>query len=316
MRDSFDSMCVWMFNMESIDCKVKCYLNLLNKIRKIINNLVNCSKIIENNSKVVDFDIISVRMKQLSDNRSESQTRVQQINEQLKCFWPKCGYSAKCPNELRTHTSIHSSEHKYKCGQCYYSTPSNANLLHHRRYVHSNVRSFVCPRSDCNQAFKTNSDLKRHELTHSSEKPFKCDECGQRFKSNGYLPKHKRFVHSKVRQFVCRINDCNKRFKTKSQLNSHTQIHSSEKPFKCTECDKRFKRLQNLNGHKLIHSELKQFKCNYNNCGKRFRLKSDLTKHIDRHNGIKRYKCFHNNCDKSFVTSTELKSHINNKHKN
>ena len=86
---------------------------------------MNCSKIIKNNSKVVDFKSINVCLKQLSDNRSESQTRVQQISEQLKCFWPKCGYSAKYQYILNKHMALHLDEKKYKCDQCNYSSRNN-----------------------------------------------------------------------------------------------------------------------------------------------------------------------------------------------
>ena len=126
-----------MFNMESIDCKVKCYLNLFNKIRNINNNLVKYSKIIENSSIGVDFEFIKVRLKKLSQR---SQTRVQQTDKQFKCFWPKCGYSSTQQYILNKHISVHSSEHKYKCDQCCYSSKTYSNLLRHKLNVHSNDR--------------------------------------------------------------------------------------------------------------------------------------------------------------------------------
>ena len=93
-----------MFNMESIDCKVKCYLNLFNKIRKINNNLLKYSKTIERDSIIRDFKCINVRLKPIYDNMSEKRRRVQQIdnrlNKNFKCFWPKCGFSAKVSRDF------------------------------------------------------------------------------------------------------------------------------------------------------------------------------------------------------------------------
>ena len=126
----------------------------------------------------------------------------------------------------------------------------------------------------CKYSAKHICDLNRHISRHLHKRQFVCNQCNKDFNHLTSLNDHKRYIHSNVRQFVCRITNCQKKFKTNKDLNHHKRIHSSEKPFKCTECDKRFKRSQHLKDHKLIHSEIKPFKCYVNDCGKRFGMKS------------------------------------------
>ena len=130
--------------------------------------------------------------------------------------------------------------------------------------------------------------MDRHISIHSNEYLFNCNYCDINFINNERLKEHKRLAHFTAKRFVCPQNDCNKRFKTKSHLNSHKRIHSSD-----------------IN---------KPFEFNVKDCGKRFTQKSVLNIHIDRHNGIKKHKCIHNNCHKSFITYAELKRHIRYSH--
>ena len=54
---------------------------------------------------------------------------------------------------------------------------SNASINQHKKYFHCNIRPFECPEKDCDKTFKTNGELIRHRITHSSDRPFNCDEC-------------------------------------------------------------------------------------------------------------------------------------------
>ena len=59
--------------------------------------------------------------------------------------------------------------------------------------------------------------------------------------------------------FVCDV--CQKKFKSKSNLNVHKRIHSSEKPYKCDVCERKFARKGDSTRHMLIHSGKKDFQC-------------------------------------------------------
>ena len=47
---------------------------------------------------------------------------------------------------------------------------------------------YVC--GYCCKAFQTKYQLKRHEIIHSDEKPFKCDHCDKVFKDKSVLRRH------------------------------------------------------------------------------------------------------------------------------
>ena len=168
----------------------------------------------------------------------------------------------------------------------------------------------------CRYRAKYESDMNKHISYHLNKRKFVCEECIKQFHQNSYFLKHKRCVHSNDRPFVCNQINCNKKFKSKSEVIQHNLTHSSVKSFGCNKCDKRFKTNYELNNHKnLVHSSIRPFVCSQSDCNKSFKLKRCLYVHKMRfHSDIKRHKCFHKNCEKSFVTIHELKQHIGFKH--
>merc|ERR1719318_1813452 len=79
-------------------------------------------------------------------------------------------------------------------------------------------RKFQC--NSCPKAFKSNSHLKEHEITHTGNYPFNCETCKKGFKRENTLNTHKCLVKDeKIRPFKC--EGCSKGYASKKTLLEH-----------------------------------------------------------------------------------------------
>jgi regulatory protein SWI5 len=80
-------------------------------------------------------------------------------------------------------------------------------------------------------------------------------------------------------KWVCRYEDCNKRFGRKENIKSHVQTHLGDRQFKCDHCNKCFVRGHDLKRHAKIHTGTKPYPCL---CGNSFARHDALTRHRQR----------------------------------
>ena len=61
--------------------------------------------------------------------------------------------------------------------------------------VYLSVGQYGCPY--CTKVMKQSSDIRRHILIHTGEKPFRCSICGHKTNHKGSLKLHIQKYHSK-----------------------------------------------------------------------------------------------------------------------
>ncbi|XP_023573513.1 zinc finger protein 519-like [Octodon degus] len=175
-------------------------------------------------------------------------------------------------------------------------------LFTHPLLPNQNLAVGIYSCKECGKAFKSSSNLTRHEKIHNGEKPYKCNECGKAFNNCSYLSQHQR-IHNGEKLYRC--EECGKAFNWSSRLTVHQRIHTGEKPYKCEECGKAFNCRSHLTRHQRIHTGEKPYKCE--ECGKFFTHGSNLTQHQRIHTGEKPYKC--NECGRAFNKRSNLSLH-------
>lgn len=80
-------------------------------------------------------------------------------------------------------------------------------------------------------------------------------------------------------KWVCKFEDCNKRFGRKENIKSHVQTHLGDRQFRCDHCKKCFVRGHDLKRHAKIHTGTKPYPCL---CGNSFARHDALTRHRQR----------------------------------
>lgn len=76
---------------------------------------------------------------------------------------------------------------------------------------------------------------------------------------------------------LLRCGQCGMCFPHPSNLKSHMQTHTGERPFCCSLCGRSFTKLSNLKAHRRVHTGERPYCCLA--CGKRFTQKCNLKRH-------------------------------------
>lgn len=103
-------------------------------------------------------------------------------------------------------------------------TEDRTHLRKHKRSMHQEIRPHAC--KQCDARFSSLRALKTHLLTHTGERPHPCDQCDMSFRQTATLANHKKFVHQRIRRFVCGI--CGSRSATAQNLRKHALTHTGK----------------------------------------------------------------------------------------
>lgn len=127
---------------------------------------------------------------------------------------------------LTQHKAQHQKVHV--CTKCGLAFTNKSSLNRHRQQMHSGAsvttEDKVCACHVCDARFHQQSDLRRHMLGHTGQKPHKCKHCEAGFTRT-------------------------------SSLNKHMRIHTGEKPYVCEECDQAFSYRYQFNRHRASHRQ-------------------------------------------------------------
>ncbi|KAI0023399.1 hypothetical protein F4780DRAFT_78990 [Xylariomycetidae sp. FL0641] len=80
-------------------------------------------------------------------------------------------------------------------------------------------------------------------------------------------------------KWVCKFENCNKKFGRKENIKSHVQTHLNDRQYQCPNCHKCFVRQHDLKRHAKIHTGIKPYPCK---CGNSFARHDALTRHKQR----------------------------------
>lgn len=189
-------------------------------------------------------------------NEMYGNTSFQNNEEHCEAFpCPKCFLQFSKPQPLLKHLAELHNVAVLICRNCGQASPSLKDFKLHQSNKcvakdDANVK-ISCP-YNCNKTFTSTLNLKQHlRIVHTQNRKDICQLCDKQFSTLDHLKKHVLSQHQNERKHICHI--CSKSFTQMCHLNQHMTIHTSGKPFKCTECLEKFWRRIDMERHRKKH---------------------------------------------------------------
>jgi len=142
-----------------------------------------------------------------------------------------------------------------------------------------------CSFPECDYATEVTRNMRNHLLTHSGEKPYKCNQCDFAFITPANLRNHVNSKHTKEKPHACK--HCDEKFSSSSARRQHVRTKHEQvvKIHKCDTCGCSSNQVQALKIHKRIHTGDKPFECTM--CEECFRQKAHLNRHTAKEHTVK-----------------------------
>ena len=228
-------------------------------------------------------------------------------NYKVGCKYPGCDSVLSNKVNLKHHMKVHSDE-TFVCDHigCGLDFQTSSGL---RKHKIKHLGKFRCDFDTCDFIGESINKVNLHKLSHTDNRPVKCEHCDKCFKDKYGLNGHMKTLHPEecrdLPLLVCEVKGCQYQTKSTQSFNAHKRSHIL--PFECDICHKKFSRKYTFEDHKHRHSEDKPFKCKH--CSKGFPTKRSLRRHTESLHKPKTILCDVKGCGKYFANTYDLETH-------
>ncbi|KYM75965.1 hypothetical protein ALC53_13679 [Atta colombica] len=218
------------------------------------NNFKDCSNILQNSNKRIDYVTTTKSASTKNIRTSEELKKSKIISRKFQCLVCKKAFSTTY--NYKQHIGIHfTDQQKFHCKDCGVSFAWKSTLNKHIANNHTSdgPQKFVC--EICPKVYSTLSQVNEHvKRDHLKQRNHVCLHCGKSFFKRFDLKTHSR-THTNERPYECRI--CGKRFHHQSHIIRHERTHSGERPYVCDICQRTFTQPSSLKAHKQKHQQIR-----------------------------------------------------------
>lgn len=201
-----------------------------------------------------------------------------------------------------------------KCPLCDYTSFITIEIFRHMQ-IHTLVKGYVC--QICSKTFSQFSQLRCHQssvhiaksTTETKSRWYSkktCVICTREFANSKTLSKHVKFVHNKIKPYICSV--CGHKSARKISHVVHCRQHTNEKPYICKYCSYRSADPSCMTKHEMTHKNDYNYKCNFCSTYKTTQANS-LKKHMKTTHleEYKKIKC--DRCGFCSINAETLKKH-------